>query len=129
MVLARGLFHNNSGEEVLVTGAGDGAIKLWNITKLEDQGLQELFRFSNPDSSVLALVYNDTFLYCGLSDGKVHIYNLDSRQLIQKISVGSGDVTAIQVVKNVAFYGTSTGLVKVRGHLHIHQFLLLLIFF
>ena len=112
MLLARGLLDHAPGEELLITGAGDGGIKIWSFDNLEKEGLLELHTFSNPETSVLSMAYNDTFLYCGLNDGNVRIYNLESRQLIQKIFIGPGDVTATQVIGNAAFYGTSGGVVR-----------------
>jgi di- and tripeptidase len=114
MLLAQNLHHPDVEKEVLVTGSGDGTIKIWAIDSLETAGLVvATHKFKNASASVLSLAQNGIFLYAGLANGRVHVYNLDSQQLVQKINVGYDDVTTIQVVDGVAFCGTSNGLLKV----------------
>jgi di- and tripeptidase len=113
MLLVPALRQRLESREVLVTGGGDGTIKLWSLDRLETAGLTEIQKFKNCSTSVLSLADNGIFLYAGLGNGRVHVYNLESRQLVQKINVGSGDVTTIQVVHGVAFCGTSSGHLKV----------------
>lgn len=115
MLLAQGLHYHHAEIEVLVTGGGDGTIKIWSLYELETAGLVALYKFKNDSSSVLTLAHDGTFLYAGLASGLVQVYNLDSQQLVQKINVGSSDVTTIQVVNRVAFCGTSNGQLKVRN--------------
>lgn len=113
MVLAQALHHQGAGKEVLVTGGGDGTIKLWSLENLETTGLAAIHKFKNASASVLSLAHDGIFLYAGLADGRVNVYSLDSQQLVQKINVGSDDVTALQVIDGVAFCGTSDGYLKV----------------
>ncbi len=115
MLLVQGLHHNHAEMEVLVTGGGNGTIKIWSLYELETAGLVAIYKFKNDSSSVLSLAHDGTFLYAGLVSGLVQVYNLDSQQLVQKINVGSGDVTTIQVMDRVAFCGTSNGHLKVRS--------------
>lgn len=114
MLLAQGLHHHHAETEVLVTGGGDGTIKIWSLYELETVGLVATCKFRNDSSSVLSLAHDGTFLYAGLASGLVQVYNLDSQQLVQKINIGSGDVTTIQVMNRAAFCGTSDGHLKVR---------------
>lgn len=109
MLLAKGLFQNDSEEEVLVTGGGGGTIKLWRINSAADAGIRELFKLHNKGLSVLSLAYSGTFLYAGLAGGVVHIYNLSSCQLVQKLQVGHGDVAQIQMSCGSIICGTSDG--------------------
>lgn len=113
MLLVRGVFHHDPNEEILITGGGDGKIKLWSIDNLEVEGLMLLDKFKNEGLSVLSLAYSGTFLYVGFSDGKAHVYSLDSRQLVQKLDVRCGDVGTIEVIGGKAFCGMSGGYVKV----------------
>jgi len=114
MVLVKGLFQHDREEEVLITGGGGGTIKLWGIDALTEQGLVQLEKYKNTESSVLSLTYRGSFLYAGLSDGTAHIYNLASHQLVQKLYVGHGDVSQVQVSNDSILCGTSEGWVKVR---------------
>jgi di- and tripeptidase len=113
MLLAQALHHHDAGREVLVTGGGDGTIKLWSLDSLETAGLDAIYKFKNASASVLSLAHDGIFLYAGLASGRVNVYSLDSQQLVQKINVGSDDVTALQVLDGVAFCGTSNGFLKV----------------
>ncbi|ETN39811.1 uncharacterized protein HMPREF1541_06037 [Cyphellophora europaea CBS 101466] len=112
MLLVKGLFQHDDEEEVLITGGGGGTIKLWKIEDLNNGGLLELFKFKNKDSSVLSLSYSGTFLYAGMSNGFAHIYNLSSCQLVQKLNVGYGHVSQIQISCGSIVCGTSAGWLK-----------------
>lgn len=113
MLIAQPLHHLDGGNEVLVTAGGDGTIKVWSICDLEKAGLVAIHQFKNASTSVLSLAQNGIFLYAGLANGRVHVYSLDSQQLVQKINIGFEDVTALQVVNGVVFCGSSSGDVKV----------------
>lgn len=115
MLLVQAVHQHDIGNELLVTGGGDGTVKTWSLDKLESTGLVVNHKFKNASTSVLSLTHNGTFLYAGLADGRVQVYNLDSQQLVQKINILSEEVTTLQVVGGVAFCGTSNGLLKVCG--------------
>ncbi|KIW35286.1 hypothetical protein, variant [Cladophialophora immunda] len=112
MLLVKGLFTRGRDEEVLVTGGGDGTIKLWSVEDLAGAGPRQITKFKNADSNVLSLSYRGSFLYAGLSDGRAHIYNLASNQLVQKLQVGHGDVSQILVSTESILCGTSQGWIK-----------------
>lgn len=114
MILIKGLFTHDREEEVLVTGAGDGTIKLWSLDSLGSEGLVLITKFKNSGSNVLSLSYRGSFLYAGLSDGVANVYNLASNQLVQRLQIGHGDISQILVSTDSILCGTSQGLVKVR---------------
>jgi di- and tripeptidase len=119
MLLVKGVFHHAPEEELLISGGGDGTIKLWSIDNLEKEGLMLLEKFKNDGLGVLSMAYSDTFLYVGFTDGMAHVYSLDSRQLVQKLDVRCGDIGAIQVIGSNAFCGGSGGYIKVQQHVLI----------
>ncbi|KIY01575.1 uncharacterized protein Z520_03127 [Fonsecaea multimorphosa CBS 102226] len=112
MLLVKGLFTRGRDEEVLITGGGDGTIKLWSVDDLAESGPKQITKFKNADSNVLSLSYRGSFLYAGLSDGRAHIYNLASNQLVQKLQVDHGDVSQILVSTESILCGTSQGWIK-----------------
>lgn len=112
MLLAKGLFQHDDEEEVLITGGGGGTIKLWKLDGLQTSGLVELFKFPNKESSVLSLAYSGSFLYAGLANGHANVYNLSSCQLVQRLNVGLGHVTQIQISCGSIICGTSGGWLK-----------------
>lgn len=114
MLLAKGLSRRDVEDEVLITGGGGGSVRLWKMDDLHQAGLTASFRFKNKNVSVLSMSYSFPFLYAGLSEGTVNVYNLSSSQLIQRLTVGSADITQIGFSQGIICCGTSDGLIKVR---------------
>ncbi|KIV80675.1 hypothetical protein PV11_08160 [Exophiala sideris] len=112
MLLIKGFSNHSKDEEVVVTGGGDGTIKLWSIDALSSKGVIQLTKFKNPGSNILSLSFRGSFLYAGLSSGTANVYNLASNQLVQKLNVQHGDVSQILVNNNSILCGTSQGWVK-----------------
>ncbi|KAF3492364.1 WD repeat-containing protein [Arthroderma uncinatum] len=111
MRLVRGLIESG-GREVLLTGSGDGFVKIWELGQEPGVAPRELFTLQNRDESVLSISIDGTFLYCGLSGGAINIWNLESRQIIKTIRSHTGDVWAIDIVKGFILSGDSDGIVK-----------------
>lgn len=109
MLLVQGLFHDDEEGEVLVTGGGDGSIKLWKGP--ESDQLKLIAEYENDGLSVLSMAFGGLFLYAGMSDGLVLVYDLSSNQLVYKLQAGAEDVTSIQVLAGLPLVGTSTGRV------------------
>ncbi|KIW72830.1 hypothetical protein, variant [Phialophora macrospora] len=112
MLLVKGICARDKDEEVLITGGGDGTVKLWMIDNLASSGPTQITKFKTPELSVLSLSYRGLFLYAGLSDGTANIYNLASNQLVQRLQVGHGDVSQIILSKESILCGTSEGWIK-----------------
>ena len=113
ILLVKGLSTNDKDEEILVTGGGDGMIKLWSIDKISSSRPMQIAKLKTMDLNVLSLAYRGSFLCAGLSDGFAYIYSLASRQLVQKLQVGHGDIIQILVSTKSILCGTSEGWVKV----------------
>ncbi|PGH14313.1 hypothetical protein AJ79_03135 [Helicocarpus griseus UAMH5409] len=112
MLLTRGLEEWANGGEILLTGSGDGSVKLWELGKGKEGAPIELAELKNGSDSVLSIAIDGTFLYCGLSGGSVNIWNLDSRQIIKKLTAHTGDLWAIDVLGGVTITGDSSGVVR-----------------
>ena len=113
MLLVKGVFHHDPEEELLISGGGDGTIKLWSIDNLEKEGLVLLDKFKNEGLGVLSMAYSDTFLYVGFTNGKAHVYSLDSRQLVHRLEARCGDIGALEVIGGKTICGGSGGYIKV----------------
>jgi di- and tripeptidase len=109
MLLVKGLFNDEEEREVLVTGGGDGAIKLWKLS--ESDQLKLIAEYENDGLNVLSMAFSGLFLYAGMSDGLVLVYDLSSNQLVHKFQAGAEDVTSIQVLAGMPLVGTSVGRV------------------
>lgn len=113
MLLVRGLLESRLGAEVLLTGSGDGSVKLWNLGQGEGEAPVEMIQLKNGDEAVLSIAIDGPFLYCGLTGGAVNIWNLDSRQIIKKITSQTGDVWSLDILNGITVCGDSFGVVKV----------------
>lgn len=113
MLLVRGLMECRLDEEILLTGSGDGSVKLWELGQSHDIAPTEIASLQNGNESVLSIAVDGSFLYCGLTGGAINIWNLDSRQIIKSITGPAGDIWTIDIIKGVMITGDSQGIVKV----------------
>ncbi|MCJ1430760.1 hypothetical protein MMC27_000110 [Xylographa pallens] len=114
MVLVRGSIHGENSEETLITGGGDGTIKMWRLTENGTASAIRCFEtMENGDNSVLSMALDGTFLYSGRLEGDVDIWDLDTRQLIRTVNAHAADVLTITVGQNLIFTGGSNGWAKI----------------
>lgn len=95
-------------KETLLSGGGDGFVNWW---VKRDGKLNKIRSFQN-ENGVLCMTTIDTLLYCGLTDGAVSIWDLDTGQLIRSIHAHNGDVLSITALENCIFTGSATGFVR-----------------
>jgi len=99
-------------DEILISGGGDGSVKIWNID-LQNDGIDTANTLQNGDDSVLSMTLNGNFLYSGKVDGHVDVWDLEHLQLIQTIQAYDVDVLTVQVACGMMFTGGANGLIKV----------------
>jgi di- and tripeptidase len=115
LLLVRGLVENSPEVETLVSGGGDGTVKLW-ILDTPGGSINELAELDNGDgASLLSLATEDGFLYCGLRGGNINIWGLESRQLVRTVKSHCVDVLTIDVLGGSIFSGGSDGVIVVRN--------------
>lgn len=100
------------GGEILLSGGGDGVVKLWAIDP-ETSRISAFKSLSSGDNGVLSMAVKDTFLYCGLTDGEICIWDLDTMQLIRSIKSHRDDVLTMCVKGECIFSGSASGCVRV----------------
>jgi di- and tripeptidase len=99
---------NGCNREVLVSGAGDGTVKIWG---LEDRRLTML-RCLELETSILSMTKgSESFLYCGLTNGQVVMYDIDTSQVVRVDNHEASDIMTLTTVGDCVFKGTS-GLVQ-----------------
>ena len=114
MLLAQGLSTADSGDEVLISGGGDGTVKLWQLRKSQDNVLvREAAVLESGDNSILSMALKDTLLYTGRLEGDVNVWDLDTRQLIQTIKASKVDILSLAVGSGFLFTGSANGRAKV----------------
>ena len=112
MLLARGL-SDDPEVETLMTGGGDGTIKLWCIGNDGDKSPTKPCLLENGDNSVLTMALDGLVLYSGRLEGNVDVWDLDTRQLIRTVKVHSADVLTLAVGHGLIFSGAANGVAKV----------------
>lgn len=110
-------------EEYLVSGGGDGTVKIWNF----NNGTIEALYTLDTDNSVFSMCCQDSFLYCGLCAGQVCMFDLDTRQIVRVDQLGNDDVMAMSLYGECLFR-SSNGVVRKwdskryhRGEWHAHD--------
>lgn len=119
MIIVQGLIESAPSEEVLLTGSGDGSVKLWRLTHEKNGAPIPWFELENGDDAVLSLAIEGSLLYCGLAGGALNIWNLDSRQLVKQITEHQGDLWALDIMDGVAIAGDAEGVIKVREYTRV----------
>ncbi|KAF5016619.1 hypothetical protein F66182_11646, partial [Fusarium sp. NRRL 66182] len=112
MIIVQGLVESAPSEEVLLTGSGDGSVKLWRLTNENSGAPIPWVELENGDDAVLSLAIEGSLLYCGLAGGALNIWNLDSRQLVKQITEHQGDLWALDIMDGVAIAGDAEGVIK-----------------
>ncbi|KAM4063551.1 peptidase [Hirsutella rhossiliensis] len=114
MLMAKGpTVEVNAGDDVLISGGGDGTIKLWSLSRPQrpqaqdddsDESqdghghIEELMTLGNDDAdSVLSLALDGSFLYAGKLDGIVELWDLDTTQRLRVIKAHGADVMSLHM--------------------------------
>lgn len=120
-------------EEVLITGGGEGWIKLWQIKKdPKYDGMSEWAAWDHREimclgdedaQSVFALAIDGSFLYSGKKRGIIELWDLDTKQKLRVIKDHRGedgrygDIMTLQMAWGYLLSAATTGTVAV-GTLH-----------
>lgn len=92
--------------ECIITGGGDGISKLWLFTK-NGRGVVSIASMGtnlNNEETVLAQATEFPFLYCGLSEGTVKIWDLTTKQLISTLHTPErSDIISVSVYQDHIF--------------------------
>ncbi|KAF2123902.1 beta-Ala-His dipeptidase [Dothidotthia symphoricarpi CBS 119687] len=115
MLLGRGILPEAPGEEVLVSGGGDGRILLWRIDPTRRGAISNICALEDgreEGESILSLAREGSFLYSGRFDGEVNVWDLETRQLVRSLKATTGDVHTLTLGAGVLFAGGKSGMVQ-----------------
>lgn len=115
MLLAGGCEGDTLEDETLISGGGDGTVKIWSLEETTG-AINELKTLESGDDSILALVLDDTLLYSGSLNGDINVWDLETYQLVRRIQAHPDDVLTLCVGDGSLFSGSASGVVKVSGH-------------
>ena len=118
MLMARGpTVEVDADEEVLISGSGDGTIKLWTLSKASrssEGGIEEIMSLGADDGeSVLSLALDGSFLYAGKLDGIVELWDLDTTQRLRVLKAPGGNVMSLQMGWGYLWTGSAEGWASV----------------
>jgi di- and tripeptidase len=104
----------DSDEEFLISGGGDGTIKIWKLFHDQSQGIKEVACLGEDDAeSVLSLAIDGSFLYSSKLEGVIELWDLDTKQKLRVIKAHKGDVTTLQMGWGFLWSAGSTGFARV----------------
>lgn len=115
MLLVRGVTRLVEAEEdVLISGGGDGTIKIWKLSHDHSRGIEELACLGEDDAeSVLSMAVDGSFLYSSKLEGVIELWDLDTKQKLRVIRAHKGDVMTLQMGWGYLFSAGSTGYARV----------------
>ncbi|CAG8662244.1 15943_t:CDS:10, partial [Acaulospora morrowiae] len=108
-IYALALGKNKDGE-ILISGSGDGDVKVWSIRK-DSMDLLKILK-GTEDSGILTLALHDELIFCGVQNGNIKIYDLDTYQHVRSLMAHDDDVLALAIHENYLFSGSADGTIK-----------------
>jgi di- and tripeptidase len=104
----------DADEDVLVSGGGDGTIKIWKLSHDHSRGVEEVASLGEDDAeSVLSLAVDGSFLYSSKLEGVIELWDLDTKQKLRVIRAHKGDVMTLQMGWGFLWSAGSTGFARV----------------
>ena len=111
-------------EEVLISGGGDGTIKLWkllengpdhNLNENVKGDIEEIMCLGEESAdSIVSLAIDGSFLYSGKRyEGTIELWDLDTKQKLRVIKAHEGDVMALQMSFGLLWSASTNGLASV----------------
>lgn len=113
MLLVTSPGSDDPDEEVLISGGGDGVIKIWNLDPASGGAICHPVVLENGDESVLTLALDGTLLYSGRLDGEVNVWDIETRQLVRRVKAHTSDTLTLAVGHGLVFAGSANGNAKV----------------
>lgn len=124
----------DSDEDVLISGGGDGTIKLWRLGVDEpsdsdsrssdvEHGITEIMSLGADDAeSVLSLAIDGSFLYGGKIEGIIELWDLDTKQKLRSIKAHRSDVMSLQMGWGILWSGAATGSAAKHNTAHYGEY-------
>lgn len=120
MIIATGpTVRVDADEEVLISGGGDGIIKVWRLRHEEEyDDLEEWEAWEKREfmvlgeedlQSVMALAIDGSFLYSGKKKGIVELWDLDTKQKLRVIKAHRGDTMTLHLEWGYLWSAAATG--------------------
>ncbi|KAL8870150.1 MAG: hypothetical protein Q9174_003742 [Haloplaca sp. 1 TL-2023] len=97
---------------MLVSGGGDGSVKIWAINKENGGSIAASKTLKSGDESVLTLALDGILLYGGRSSGEINVWDLETSQLLRRLQTDAADVLTLCVGWGSIFSGSANGIAR-----------------
>ena len=117
MSLIDGRHVTGNSEEILVTGGGDGAVRLWTLEAEHHGRLTLLASLEDPkdeSESVLTITIDRSFLASGHVGGEIRVWDLETKQLMRILHHYDQDILSLTVGYGMLFSADVAGRIRVR---------------
>lgn len=108
-VYALTLVPRADGDMWLVSGSGDGDVKVWRVEP--GGGLTHLKSFEGLAGAVLSFAVRDSLLFAGIQDGETAVWDLETGACIRTIEAHDVDVMTITVLGDDVYTAAADGKV------------------
>ncbi|RKF78128.1 putative di- and tripeptidase DUG2 [Golovinomyces cichoracearum] len=114
MLIASGITRlMRSSDDILISGGGDGTIKLWGLSDTKDQQIKEIACLGvDNGESVLSMALDGSFLYSSKLDGMIELWDLDTQQKVRVIKAHDAHILTLQMKWGFIFCASSTGFAR-----------------
>ena len=117
MMLMKDSPAEDTEDEILITGGGDGAVRLW-LLETSKKGAPSLLAHLEDGrqntESILSIGLGGQFLFTGRTNGEVNVWDLETRQLLRVLKPFDGDILSLTLGPSGLFVLSGDGQVKVR---------------
>eukprot|EP01097_Dermamoeba_algensis_P009323 TRINITY_DN6538_c0_g1_i1.p1 TRINITY_DN6538_c0_g1~~TRINITY_DN6538_c0_g1_i1.p1 ORF type:complete len:866 (+),score=169.78 TRINITY_DN6538_c0_g1_i1:100-2697(+) len=105
----------------LFSGGGDGIIKIWELSSLEEKANLDTGKQAG---AVLSLATDAHYLYSGFQDGVIFVFDLQTNYLVRTLNAHEKDVVSISTSTLELFSCSTDGYLKIwdKQNLNCKQF-------
>ncbi|KAG9243478.1 hypothetical protein BJ878DRAFT_510476 [Calycina marina] len=103
----------DADHDMLISGGGDGTIKLWKLSSNESEGIKEVAVLGEDNAeSILSMAVDGSFLYSSKPEGIIELWDLDTKQKLRVIKAHRGNVMTLQMGWGYLWSAGSTGFAR-----------------
>ncbi|KAJ1921043.1 hypothetical protein H4219_000901 [Mycoemilia scoparia] len=110
-----GTLPETSEREILFSAAGDGEIKLWEVTETEVKPLKSMYQNREDIGNIHSLVVDDGMLVAGFQGGVIEIWDLETMQKIKVLRGHTDDILSLAFNDHHLYSASADGTIRIWG--------------